>query len=60
MGCSCFSEEEKNRRWHEIRIRQHRLKATGQSSRRQDNNFEQSMQKAGFSMSDIKGANSLL
>jgi hypothetical protein len=52
-----FSEGEKNRRWQEIRMRQHRLKATGQvtNAMRQNNNFEQSMQKAGFSMNDIKG-----
>jgi hypothetical protein len=53
-----FSEGEKNRRWQEIRMRQHRLKATGQvtNAMRQNNNFEQSMQKAGFSMNDIKGS----
>ncbi|XP_035704010.1 ryanodine receptor isoform X5 [Folsomia candida] len=48
-----IDENEKTRRWQDIRLRQHRLKATAQTTR--TNNFEQSMAKAGFSISDIKG-----
>lgn len=47
------SEDEKTRRWQDIRVRQHRLRATGQYIR--TNNLEQTIQKAGFTMSDIKG-----
>jgi len=47
-----FSEQEKQRRWQEIRIRQHRL--LSQSEHATPAHIEQIM-KSGFSMSDIKG-----
>lgn len=47
-----ISEEEKMRRWQEIRIRQHRLKIEADQST--PAHIEQIM-KSGFSMSDIKG-----
>lgn len=46
------SEQEKQRRWQEIRIRQHRL--LSQSEHATPAHIEQIM-KSGFSMSDIKG-----
>ena len=47
-----FSEEEKARRWQEIRIRQHRLRSSGFH---RGNPMEQSMLKSGFTREDIKG-----
>lgn len=47
-----FSEEEKMRRWQEIKLRQHRLKAEAEQST--PAHIEQIM-KSGFSMSDLKG-----
>lgn len=47
-----LSEQEKQRRWQEIRIRQHRL--LSQSEHATPAHIEQIM-KSGFSMSDIKG-----
>lgn len=48
-----YSEEEKMRRWQEIKIRQHRLKIEA-DSQSTPAHIEQIM-KSGFSMSDIKG-----
>ena len=42
------------RRWQEIKIRQHRLKAEAESQSTPAH-IEQMMMKSGFSMSDIKG-----
>jgi len=47
-----ISDQEKQRRWQEIRIRQHRL--LSQSEHATPAHIEQIM-KSGFSMSDIKG-----
>lgn len=52
LHLSFFSEQEKQRRWQEIRIRQHRL--LSQSEHATPAHIEQIM-KSGFSMSDIKG-----
>ncbi|XP_063919785.1 ryanodine receptor isoform X1 [Zophobas morio] len=49
-----ISEDEKMRRWQEIKIRQHRLKAEAESQSTPAH-IEQMMMKSGFSMSDIKG-----
>lgn len=48
-----LSEDEKMRRWQEIKIRQHRLKAEAEQQTTPAH-IEQIM-KSGFSMSDIKG-----
>ena len=47
------SEAEKERRWHEIRVRQHRLRHEGRH--RPPSALKQSMLESGFTMSDIKG-----
>lgn len=49
-----FSEEEKVRRWNEIKIRQHRLKVEADQQQGPPAHIENIM-KSGFSMSDIKG-----
>lgn len=48
-----YSEEEKMRRWQEIKVRQHRLRAEV-DNQTTPAHIEQIM-KSGFSMSDIKG-----
>lgn len=48
------SEEEKIRRWNEIKIRQHRLKVEADSNQGPPAHIENIM-RSGFSMSDIKG-----
>ncbi|CAG0896856.1 unnamed protein product, partial [Cyprideis torosa] len=50
---SFIDESEKSRRWQEIRIRQHKLRAEYDS--RPNPQLEQSLISSGFSMSDIKG-----
>lgn len=51
-----FSEQEKQRRWQEVRTRQRRSKLEAEAqARRAPAHLEQSMLKSGFSMSDIKG-----
>jgi hypothetical protein len=47
-----YSEEEKVRRWQEIKIRQHRLLA--EADQTHPAHIEQIM-KSGFTMNDIKG-----
>lgn len=47
-----FREQEKVRRWQEIRLRQNRLRADNVT---RNATLEQSMLKSGFTMSDING-----
>ena len=47
------SEAEKERRWHEIRVRQHRLRHEGRN--RPPSALKQSMLESGFTMNDIQG-----
>ncbi|XP_043197981.1 ryanodine receptor-like isoform X5 [Amphibalanus amphitrite] len=47
-----IDETEKERRWHEIRVRQHRLRHEGRN--RPPSALKQSMLESGFTMSDIK------
>lgn len=48
----CYSEDEKMKRWQEIKLRQYRLKA--EVDQTTPAHIEQIM-KSGFSMTDIKG-----
>lgn len=50
-----ISEEEKMRRWQEIKIRQHRLKMDVDHSNAAPAAHIEQIMKSGFSMSDIKG-----
>lgn len=49
-----FREEDKMRRWNEIKILQHRLKVEADSNQGPPAHIENIM-RSGFSMSDIKG-----
>lgn len=51
-----FSENEKNRRWDEIKLRQHRLMATSGMEQMPPAHIDHIM-KSGFSINDIKGMN---
>ncbi|KAK4873043.1 hypothetical protein RN001_015072 [Aquatica leii] len=50
-----ISEDEKRRRWQEIKIRQHRLKIEVDQSNSAPSAHMEQIMKSGFSMSDIKG-----
>lgn len=50
-----LSEEEKARRWQEVRIRQNRIQSGDLQG---PAHFESSLVDTGFSMSDIKGTSS--
>lgn len=52
MNAVYFREQEKARRWQEIRLRQNRLRADNVT---RNATLEQSMLKSGFTMSDING-----
>ena len=47
-----YREQEKGRRWQEIRLRQNRLRADNVT---RNATLEQTMLKSGFTMSDING-----
>lgn len=54
MHSIVIREEDKIRRWNEIKIRQHRLKVEADSNQGPPAHIENIM-RSGFSMSDIKG-----
>jgi len=49
------SQEEKVRRWEEIRMRQHRLRAMGHGQVKHVNLQSQAYMKSGFTMGEIDG-----
>lgn len=54
--CLSYSEDEKQRRWQQIRIRQHNLKQ--ELEQQQTPAHIEQIMRSGFSMSDIKGMQS--
>lgn len=50
-----YREEEKMRRWNEIKIRQHRLKVEADQSVAPNPAHIENIMRSGFSMTDIKG-----
>lgn len=50
-----ISEQDKQRRWEEIKLRQHRLAAEVEAQQSQPTHIDHIMKNTGFTMNDIKG-----